>query len=49
MFTQAFIAGIDTPVLACKDCGALVWFEFRQEHVAFHARLARLERANASA
>jgi hypothetical protein len=29
--------GIDTPVLACMICGALVWYDRRELHEDFHA------------
>lgn len=49
IFITAGMTGIDTPVLACRICGALVLFDFKAEHFDFHARIAELEQANASA
>ena len=49
MFTTVAVIGIDTPVLACQDCGNLVWFEFRDTHVRFHAYLAEVVADSAGA
>lgn len=49
MFTQIGMTGVDTPVLACTACGSVVAHDLQDRHVAFHARLIRLEEANASA
>lgn len=38
-FITIGMTGIDTPVLACRACGAVVCFDFRDAHVAFHAQI----------
>lgn len=48
-FATIGMTGIDTPVLACRSCGSVVAFDYWRDHVDFHARIAELEQANASA
>jgi hypothetical protein len=38
-YTDFMVVGIDTGVLCCEDCGALVPFDRRERHDAFHARV----------
>jgi hypothetical protein len=49
--TFAYIGkiGIDTGLYECGACGALVAAGRERQHVAFHARIAGLERADAGA
>jgi hypothetical protein len=37
-YTDFMVVGIDTGVLCCESCGALVPSDRRQVHDAFHAR-----------
>ena len=37
-YTDFMVVGIDTGVLCCELCGALVPFDRRRLHDAFHAR-----------
>jgi hypothetical protein len=37
-YTDFMVIGIDTGVLCCEGCGALVPFDRRELHDAFHAR-----------
>jgi hypothetical protein len=42
-YTDFMVVGTDTGVLCCEACGALVPFDRRARHDAFHARLRHLE------
>jgi hypothetical protein len=42
-YTDFMIVGIDTGVLCCEDCGALVPHDRRIVHNEHHNRLARAE------
>ena len=48
-FAYAGIIGIDTGLYECGECAAVVIHGRERQHVAFHARIAELERANAEA
>jgi hypothetical protein len=49
MFTYVATIGIDTGLCRCEGCGALVTTGDKGLHMDFHARIAELENANASA
>lgn len=49
MFITIGITGIDTPILACKACGAVVCFELQDRHIAFHANVTELREEHAGA
>ena len=40
-YTDFMTVGIDTGVLCCDACGALVPFDRRDRHDAFHASIRR--------
>jgi hypothetical protein len=40
VYTDFMVVGIDTEVLCCESCGALVPHDRRQVHDNFHARAA---------
>ena len=41
--------GIDTGLYECGECAAVVIHGRERQHVAFHARIAELEQADAGA
>jgi hypothetical protein len=49
VFETVAIVGIDTPVLGCKLCGALVWYDRRELHADFHAWVREQSRERACA
>jgi len=49
LFTYIGKIGIDTGLYECGICAALVAAGGERLHVAFHARIAELERADADA
>jgi hypothetical protein len=46
-YSDFMVVGIDTGVLCCESCGALVPFDRIDQHNVFHLRLRRLEDAEA--
>ena len=53
IYTDFMVVGIDTGVLCCEGCGALVPHDWREQHDVHHARidgrLARLSRLDSLA
>jgi hypothetical protein len=47
-YTDFMVVGIDTGVLCCEACGALVPFERRDRHDEFHVLIRALASAPAN-